>query len=415
MGLFDKFKKNTGEKKEMINGTPTAVPIAETSILEMANVLLMSDYEELTQKDCLSLPIGELSALGGAVASLIPQLRTVTQTTTVNMSGLYKLANEAKGDALKNAKNGNFWGAFKTESGKSKFVQLAKAEPVSVTSKAIAPIDPATMMMAAAVYCIEQQLGEILEMEKQILSFLEYDKQSEIEADLKILTGILHDYKFNWEKEHYISSRLNNVQNIKGRAEKNMLFYQKQATDVTKSKQLLTANKKVSASEKELENKFRYYRLAVYNYSLASFLEVMLLGNFQEEYILHVKSDIENHTKEYNRNYMSCRDYLSKIGEASIETKVVKGIGTAGKTMGNIIGSIPVIKEGPVDEWLIEGGKNLKKTSWDMKEKASRRFGAISDTGTEVLVSRLEKLNQIYNHTDSICFDNQRIYLVSGR
>lgn len=43
----------------------------------------------------------------------MPALRTITQNTTVNMGGLYRLANKEVGDALKVAKNGNFWGAFK--------------------------------------------------------------------------------------------------------------------------------------------------------------------------------------------------------------------------------------------------------------------------------------------------------------
>ena len=51
------------------------------------------------------------------------------------------------------------------------------------------------MMMAVALFSIEQQLGNIAEMEKQILSFLEIEKESEIEADVETLTSIIKKYK----------------------------------------------------------------------------------------------------------------------------------------------------------------------------------------------------------------------------
>ena len=132
-----------------------------------------------------------IAPLGGAVSSLIPAIRTVIQTTTFETSGLYRLANAEIGDTLKVAKNGNFWGSLKTKEGTSKFAQLTEAGPVSATTKTVMPINPAIMMMVAALFPIEQQLGEIMEMEKQILSFLEEDKESGIEADLKTLTNII--------------------------------------------------------------------------------------------------------------------------------------------------------------------------------------------------------------------------------
>jgi hypothetical protein len=68
------------------------------------------------------------------------------------------------GDVLKVAKNGNFWGAFKTAEGTSKFAQLQVARPFSASTKTVIPIDPATIMMAVALFSIEQQLKKIAEM-----------------------------------------------------------------------------------------------------------------------------------------------------------------------------------------------------------------------------------------------------------
>ena len=65
-----------------------------------------------------------------------------------------------------------------------KFAQLQSAGPLTATSTATVPIDPATMLMAIALFSIEQKLDSIAEMQKQILTFLEVEKESEIEADV---------------------------------------------------------------------------------------------------------------------------------------------------------------------------------------------------------------------------------------
>ena len=413
--MFDRFKKQPDESKAELFGTETVLSQqGENTIVAMSNAIMMETRAGLTEHNSISVPIVELASLGGAVSSLIPTLRTVTQNTTVGTSGLYQLANAAVGDTLKVAKNGNFWGAFKTAEGTSKFAQLVEAAPLSATSKTVMPINPATMMMAAALFSIEQQLGNIAEMEQQIMSFLEEDKESEIEADLKTLTNIVQEYKFNWDQEQYVSSHHKLALDIKRTAEKNLIFYQKQITDAMQKKQLLVVNQSVNSIERNLQKEFKYCRLSLYIYSLASFLEVMLLGNFQEEYILQVKSVIEKYSEEYKDIYTASSGYIDRMSGASIEANIVNGIGTAGKAIGNFIGGIPLIKESPVDEWLIEGGIHLKQTSQDMKKKASARFEVISDAGTEVFIAKFEEMNQIYNYTSSICFDNEKIYLVEG-
>lgn len=74
----------------------------------------------------------------------------------------------------------------------------------------------------------------------------------------------------------------------------------------------------------------------------------------------------------------------------------------------------PLVKDGAVDEWIIEGGSRLQETGQDMKKKVTQQFEVISDAGTDTFGARFEKMNRIYNHTSAICFDNERIYLVEG-
>ena len=117
--------------------------------------------EAIPKDKAISVPITELSVLGAGVSSLIPALNTVTQTNMMDVQGMYKLANASAGNVLKVAKNGNFWGAFKTAEGGSKFAQLAAADPISTTSTITMNANPAMLMMAVALYSIEKELGDI--------------------------------------------------------------------------------------------------------------------------------------------------------------------------------------------------------------------------------------------------------------
>ena len=88
-------------------------------LAELTDNILQDARNSRIEKRVYRMPVSELAALGTGVASLLPELRTVTQTTTVNTEGLYSLANAAAGDVLKVKKDGNYCGALKTVEGKS--------------------------------------------------------------------------------------------------------------------------------------------------------------------------------------------------------------------------------------------------------------------------------------------------------
>lgn len=179
---------------EIIN-TNTAIetqPGGDTgALLDITQSLLADARTALNSSGVLSVPIAELSTLGAGVSSLIPALNTVTQTTSIAADGLYTIANAGVGDVLKAAKNGNFWASLKTADGASKMVQLQEAGAITATTQTAAAFNPATMMMAVALFSIEQELEEIEDMQRQIISFLEIEKESEIEADVESLMSII--------------------------------------------------------------------------------------------------------------------------------------------------------------------------------------------------------------------------------
>jgi hypothetical protein len=386
---------------------------AENSIVEVTESILLDTQVDIHNKNTLSVPITELTTLGAGVSSLIPELRTITQTTEIGTQGLYRVANAGIGDVLKTAKDGTKWGALKRADGSSALGKFVEADSLSVTTNATMPVNPTTMMMAVSLFSIEQQLNTITEQGKQILSFLETEKESEIEADVETLINIINNYKLNWDNEHFVTSNHKMVLDIQRTARKNMNIYQKKVSENLNSKQWLVIQNQVEALLNNLEKEFKYYKLSLYTYSLASFLEVMLSGNFKEEYISETKEEIRTLSQTYRNLFGLCSIQLEKVSNSSIETNVIKGIGSVGKTVGKFIGSIPVVKEGKVDEFLEDRGSNLKKIASDKERVVVKEFASISNPDTGVFVEKLEDMIKIYNHTSEIYFDEEKIYLIT--
>ncbi|MEG0156697.1 MAG: hypothetical protein RR661_03480 [Anaerovoracaceae bacterium] len=386
----------------------------ENNLIELTEDMLVEARASISNHNTLRLPIAELSTLGVGVATLIPAFNAVNKTTTIATEGLYQIVNAGAGDVLKVAKNGNFWGSLKTAEGGSKLVQLKAVEPMAETKASMLPINPAMMMMAMALYSIKKDLVTIKEMQKQIISFLQSEKKAEIEADVETLANIVMKYKMNWDNEHYVNSNHKTVLDIQRTARKNMNFYQKEIEEFIKGKKGIGTQNKVKITLGSLETDFNYYRLSLYSFAFASFLEIMLSGNFKEEYISVIKGEIEKLSIKYRELFDKASCKLEKLGKSTVESNVVKGLGNIGKVTGKAIGSIPVIKNGPVDEFLLEKGACLKENVVGMENKAIRVFATLNNPNVGVFVNKMEDMIQIYNHTSQICFDKEYIYLLTN-
>ena len=192
-----------------------------------------------------------------------------------------------------------------------------------------------------------------------------------------------------------------------------MLSFQKQVTEVLNSKQLVVAQMKVKSTLKDLLKKFKYYRLSLYTFSLASLLEIMLSGNFKEEYITGIKGEIESLSMTYRDLYGKCSEYLERLGNSALEANLLKGIGSASNAVGRLIGSIPKIKDGQVDEFLQDSGERLKNNAVGMERSVVKAFAEISNPGTGVFTEKMRDMILIFNHTAEICFDDKQIYLIA--
>ena len=148
--------------------------------------------------------------------------------------------------------------------------------------------------MALALANIDKKLDDIKEMQKEILNFLVMKEKSDLRGDLNFLADVLNNYKYNWNNEKYKNSNHIKVLDIRQAAERKILFYRERITTKIQSKSIFHIDQDVKKQLDQIQSEFKDYQLALYLFSFSSFLEVMLLENFDSAYLDGISQKIEN-------------------------------------------------------------------------------------------------------------------------
>ena len=405
MGIFDKFKK----KNEVVEQKENQVINEEDSkgnysLVEMNNYMLSGVRKESLSNNTYSLSLSKLSEISPITVSTANNIKTIMEQNPKTSGNLYRITNLGKNDSLKAMRDGKtFWGSIKKSDGSSTMAKLKEVNPNNVMA-----LDPTVMMMSVALAGIEQELGEIKELSKQIFSFLEHEKESEIESDLEILNRSISDFRFNLEDEKYLINNHKQVMDIKRTANKNMLFYKKEIKDDLSKDKLFTTNNSMNSIIEDIQKKFRYYRLSLYIYSFSTFMEILLLGNYKNDYLLNKKKELDELDNEYSEVFNNALEYVKKNANKSLEGNVLSGLGSAGKAIGNLAEKVKIKN---VDNWLNEKGDNLKQSGQNIKDDFATKFDDMKESNSRPFINQIEKVDCIYNKTKEIYFDKENIYL----
>ena len=405
MGIFDKFKK----KNEIVEQKENQVINVEEnkenySLVEMNNYMLSDVRKETLNNNTYGLSLSKLSEISPITVSTANNIKTIIEQNPKTSGNLYRITNLEKNDSLKTMRDGKtFWGAIKKEDGSSTMAKLKE-----VKSNNAITLDPTIMMMSVALVSIEQELGEIKELSKKIYSFLEHEKESEIESDLEILNRSIGDFRFNLEDEKYLINNHKQVMDIKRTSNKNMLFYKKEIKDYLSKDKLFTTNNSLNSIVLDIQKKFRYYRLSLYIYSFSTFMEILLLGNYKTDYLLNKKNELDELDNEYLEVFNKALEYVKKNANKSLEGNVLTGLGSAGKAIGNLAEKVKIKN---VDNWLNEKGDNLKQSGQNIKNDFITKFEEMKESNSKPFINQIEKFDSIYNKTKEIYFDKENIYL----
>ena len=357
---------------------------------------------ELINGRLTRIPVAKVSAMGAAFSPLVTTLQAVS--SAAGGEGLYQVSFNGVTGALAQASDGTGYLGTVMNNG---IVGQARLTPVS---QSVAAFNPATVFMAAAIFAMDQKLDDIKEMQKEIMDFLKQDKEAQIRTDVTNLTEILDNYRYNWANDKYVSAKLALVQDIKREAKKNIEFYEGRIKKIFDKKQLLHINQHVKDKMESLSDEFEYYRMSQHIYAFASYLEVMLLGNFEEAFLKNVTDDLSKRAYNYRVVYTDCYNQLEKYAKSALEVEVVKGVGQISKMAGGAISKIPVVSKGQADDVLIKAGRKMQRYDGNLK-RVMGRFAENKDTAILTFAENIGTVSTLYNKPVRMVFDSENIYI----
>lgn len=368
-------------------------------------------------KDYDKIPISSLAALGGAFYQLPETARTIVSTSKIATGGnLYYGINPkgVEGTLQCNAFgiNGNIMG--KNTEGKNVIrgrMAFKKVNSVSVNTEAVMPYDPTLLVIAVAMKRIESKLNAIQEEVEKVLRFLELDKKARQRGNLRLLTQITEDYKRKCDDKVFCMTKNGVVQSVMKDSLQDINFYSEEVTEELKKKKLIHSSADTKGFVDSVISKLAEYQLACYLYGYSTFLDVLLGKDFETESIESAIHKMTKVNKEYQKIYDNVLSRIAKSQREAIESQVVGGIGNAFSRIGKTIGSIPIVKKGPIDEALIGVGHSLK----DVRKKGMisklEMVELFQDNKLEMFRDSLRSVDMMYNERNSMLTDGKNLYI----
>lgn len=362
-----------------------------------AQELKVYDFDEEKLKDCVSFSLNDLVALGAAFKALSSAVCSVVSGSDVT-EGLYEAVMPVAGEFAKNH------GAAVAGIVKDNAV-LGKT-----VLKTVRSASSGSMFMALTILANNKIMKDISKTQREILGFLEMDKQSQLRGDLIILSDIISDYQHNWDNEGYSNNREMQIIDIKRNAEHNILFYRSMIEKRIQSQPALHMDTANLISF--IRTEFKYYKLSVYLYAFASFLDVLLIGNFESSYLNSVVYKIERYAQDYELFYKRCVHEAENYASNSIKSRALKSVARMGKFVGRQLSKIPELEDMiKLDDKLVTGSEKVEEYNNKSIDKAIAQFDFVDDCGINVFADKIRLFDKIHNTQLHIVFSNDRIYL----
>lgn len=382
---------------------------------ETINMMLDMEYipsiydEKINIEKYTKIPLSELSILGVGFSNISEVTRTITQS--INTDGLYRCVLPKGATKLAQAKDGTgaLGSAFDTNNkliGQARWIKQDNVRQVTTM-----PYNPTMLFMAATLMSIDKKLDSIQETQQKILSFLENKEKANLKASLDTLSDILNNYKYNWENEKYRTNKHILVQSIKHDASKSIEFHQNQIREKLKKQSLLHINKSVNNKMEKIYSQFKDYQLALYIFSFASFIEIILLGNFNVEYLNNTSNKIESLSLKYRELYTECYNIIEGYASTSMESHLLNGLAKISKTSGQLISKVPVVNKSPIDGVLMETGERLEKFESNKTNKTLKNFIDARSSQVQLFVDNINTVNKLYNEPLEFLIYKEYIYI----
>lgn len=284
------------------------------------------------------LPLSRIAAYGTAFEPLVSAFQFVVSGGKVN-SGLC-MVTVPKGGHLAKFKDGS--GSLGTVLDSSNQISgQARINPLVC--------NPTMIFVAASLASIDKKLDSIQEIQQELMDFLVQKERSELKGNLNFLMDVLNNYKYNWDNDKYKNNSHIKVLDIKQAAEQKIDMYREQIDSNIEVKTFLHSDQTVKKQIEKIDTVFKDYQLALYSFAFASFLEVMLLENFEAAFLQSVSRKISEYSFRYRELYTRCYDQIADYSNSSVQSHILGGLSRVNTFAGKTIEKIPIVSKSQLD------------------------------------------------------------------
>ncbi len=344
----------------------------------------------------VKIPFAEIAALGGSFVGLAQTM--AAPATEV----LYRCVFPQGVIGTLAMKDGAYLGTIMNNG----IVGQARWTPVETLMN---PSSVQIALVAVAVLAVAKQVQDIKNGQKEIIDILERDKKSQLLADYDLLVSYIDEYKFYWENKSSLVVNLNQVKNIKRNAMKDIRSYKEQLEGMLYEKKSILKMHTASSKIRQLLDRFVHYKLALHVFALSEYMEVMLSKNFQAEYLNKIENEIRENAMKFRNLYTACFDKIELLKKDAVTTRAANRLADASCAVGNFIGKIPLVKEGPVDEFLIGVGDSINDAEKKQMEKTLSFFIKYKDSELTPIAEHIATINQLSNKPIVMLYDNKEL------
>lgn len=373
-------------------------------VLEMMNsttLFPMREEASIGVSNYTPVRFSQLAAYGVAFEPLMTAVQSAING--VGGSGFYYVDTAGK-TMFQMKETGNFIGSLQTIGG---MVGGGQAQMIPLAC------NPTMIFMAAVLSNIEKKLDTICDMQQEMMDFLVQKEKSELKGNLVFLFDVFNHYKYNWDNEKYKKGNYIKVLDIRHEIEKKIIFYRDQIATRVNKKSLIHGDKGADKKLQEVQDLFKDYQLALYILSLSSFLEVILLENYESEYLTGISNKLSDYSVSYRELYTDCYDAIEEYLNTSVQSSLAKGAAKVSTLIGKNIEKIPVIGDTQADETMINVGNKLNE--WNDGKNREQMMKLIERQSNFVrpFVENINTINELYNRPIELILDDENIYLAT--
>ena len=293
----------------------------------------------------------------------------------------------------------------------NKLMAQARLVPAAPVENAI-QFNPVLIAVAIGIKSIDMKLNTIIKNTNTIIHMIDAKTQADLIGNYKFLIDILKEYKYNWDNQLFIDTNHTKIMDLKQESIKSIEYSRTRIKkEIKDAKKLLHGDKYVDSKINYISQLFANYQIALYMFYLTTYLNTILLKNYDKGYLEKVIEDLEDYSYNYLNLYSKTYESLEKISKGSIPSYGVKMVSKTIHAMGDVTEKIPLVSKGSFDEKMKYYGK---KTSSNYISHRQKAFKSLRKRHNNLMLPFKESINQldmINNRPVIMLFDDKNVYL----